>query len=68
MAFGFVPTPFIANLIGLQADRKVRKIRAKSCAEIALKRRWTKPLRGRPEGRSPAMGDLGALNSQLSFL
>jgi hypothetical protein len=36
--------------------------------EMMLKRRWTKPLRGRSEGRSPAIGDLAALISQLSFL
>jgi len=33
-----------------------------------LKQRWTKPLRGRAGGRSPAIGDLPALISQLLFL
>ena len=39
----------------------------KSC-DICLSRRWTKPLRGRAGGRSPAIGDLPALISQLLFL
>jgi len=37
-------------------------------ALIELRRRWTKPLRGRAGGRSPAIGDLPALISQLLFL
>jgi hypothetical protein len=45
-----------------------RAIVASVGATFELKRRWTKPLRGRPEGRSPAIGDLAALISQLSFL
>jgi hypothetical protein len=45
-----------------------RRLHEGNLAYITLKRRWTKPLRGRPEGRSPAIGDLAALISQLSFL
>ena len=50
----FEQVGLIHNVVAVEYDVVLNSI----SRDITLKRRWTKPLRGRPEGRSPAIAIL----------
>jgi hypothetical protein len=65
--YGSTITAFFEEKKANLASRTGRRITS-MLAQIGLKEKWTKPLRGRPEGRRPCPDVLGALVLQLSFL